>query len=164
MPSARAGNEYLPPYVAHRIQTGSNCDEHTVRRQLRARATSPALDTTQHSDFGHMDRGRALCSNRLFPQVTETKCYAWARSRIRARSVFGLKSSMDYAKSRNGVIHGINSPNGGEHTLCGDAFDIDSEEGDEARAWEPVAHGPITCPECAAVVRHCNTLKVSRKI
>jgi len=42
---------------------------------------------------------------------------------------------------------------GAEHTLCGDAFDLGSDE--EGYEWSPVEGRTITCPDCAAIVSAC---------
>lgn len=64
-----------------------------------------------------------------------------------------------YAKSRDGLVHLVN-PNGGEHTLCGDAFDIDSEKEYENHAWEYAKHGPVTCENCARVIHACRGVRI----
>lgn len=69
--------------------------------------------------------------------------------------------STTYAKSRNGLLHVIH-PIGGEHTLCGDAFDIDSEKGDEEHAWVDARPGLVTCEKCAAVIRACRGVKIQK--
>ena len=65
----------------------------------------------------------------------------------------------EYAKSNNGLVHVVN-PLGGEHTLCGDAFDIDTEAGDEEHAWKHHTRGPVTCERCAAVVMVCRGVRI----
>jgi len=62
-----------------------------------------------------------------------------------------------YTKSRDSLIHLVN-PYGGEHTLCGDAFDIDN--GDEQHAWEDVKSGPVTCENCARVIEECRGVRI----
>lgn len=66
-------------------------------------------------------------------------------------------SDKNYAKSENGLVHLVN-PCTPEHTLCGDAFDIDSEQDDAEAvlaAWVPCRTGPVTCPQCARVIQEC---------
>lgn len=68
----------------------------------------------------------------------------------------------EFAKSHNGIVHVVN-PLQGEHTLCGDAFDIDSEKGDEQRAWNPSKckkEEVVTCTYCAMVIFACKGVKV----
>lgn len=48
----------------------------------------------------------------------------------------------------------------GEFTLCGDAFDIDSEKGYEQHAWEDAASGPVTCKNCATIIRACKGVRI----
>lgn len=66
---------------------------------------------------------------------------------------------MKYAKSGDGIIHLIN-PLQGEHTLCGDAFDIDSEPGNELQAWVERNQGPVTCGNCALVIKSCRGIRI----
>lgn len=65
----------------------------------------------------------------------------------------------EYARSNDGIVHVVN-PNGGEHTLCGDAFDIDSEKGEEEHAWKFHKRGPVTCHDCARVVQVCRRVRI----
>jgi hypothetical protein len=57
-----------------------------------------------------------------------------------------------YARSNDGLIHLVNEIQA-EFTLCGDAFDGDSEDPD--LGWNPWPKGPVTCPHCAAIIRSC---------
>lgn len=66
---------------------------------------------------------------------------------------------MKYAKSNNGLIHLINAANP-EYTLCGDAFDIDSEADNQGDAWKDVRKGPVTCPNCARVIQDCKGVRI----
>lgn len=64
-----------------------------------------------------------------------------------------------YAKSVNGIVHVI-SPLGGEHTLCGDAFDIDSEETEKDCAWVLLKRSAtVTCPNCINVITVCRGVR-----
>lgn len=69
--------------------------------------------------------------------------------------------SREYAISVNGLIHFVN-PNGGEHTLCGDAFDIDAlDEADtKDAAWVYHKRGPVTCENCARVIEACRGVRI----
>jgi hypothetical protein len=68
---------------------------------------------------------------------------------------------MRYAKSRNGLIHLVN-PLGGEHTMCGDAFDIDASDSmDPDAAWEYANRGPVTCKDCATVIQACRHVRIN---
>ena len=50
----------------------------------------------------------------------------------------------------------------GEHTLCGDAYDIAETEADFRHGpMETVSRGPVTCPRCVAVILFCRQLRVS---
>ena len=58
----------------------------------------------------------------------------------------------EYAKSNDGLVHAVNI-HGGEHTICGDAFNIDA--GDESAkdfAWKWHTKGPVTCPNCCKII------------
>lgn len=66
---------------------------------------------------------------------------------------------MKYAISKTGIIHLI-SPLQGEHTLCGDAFDIDSEDDEKECAWVPIKNGPVDCPNCSLVIRACRGVQL----
>jgi hypothetical protein len=72
-----------------------------------------------------------------------------------------MSKTTEFARSRTGLIHLVN-PDGGEHTLCGDAFDIDL--GDEANGWEVVQASTVTCMECALVIKACRGVRVSAKL
>jgi hypothetical protein len=49
-----------------------------------------------------------------------------------------------------GLIH-LESPIYGEYTLCGDAFDLASDE--PGYEWRKTDKRTVTCPQCAAVIR-----------
>jgi hypothetical protein len=62
----------------------------------------------------------------------------------------------------DGLVHVISPIGGGEHTLCGVAFDAADSEGDESLRWSnSAARGPVSCEGCAAVVMHCRGMRVS---
>lgn len=69
--------------------------------------------------------------------------------------------SKKYAECGYGLVHLI-QPGQGEHTICGDAFDADSERTDEEKkhAWKEVSHGPVSCPDCAAVILQCRGVRI----
>lgn len=72
-----------------------------------------------------------------------------------------MSKSTEYARSANGLIHVVN-PAGGEHTLCGDAFDIDAIEGEDEKgaAWVECDPGPVTCENCARVIEACRGVRI----
>ncbi|UIJ43747.1 hypothetical protein LZK98_11660 [Sphingomonas cannabina] len=49
-----------------------------------------------------------------------------------------------------GMVHVINDVAGGEHTLCGDAFDLASDE--PGYVWSETRSRTVTCPLCAAII------------
>lgn len=72
-----------------------------------------------------------------------------------------------YAKSNNGLVHFINHAGGGEHTLCGDAHDIEAGLPDaeaEGLGWVGVKRGPVTCPDCAAAIRQCRGVRIAKGV
>lgn len=62
----------------------------------------------------------------------------------------------DFVKAE-GLIHFVPPVMGSEHTLCGDAFDLDSDE--DGYEWEPTKATTVTCPRCASVIRACQGIK-----
>lgn len=66
---------------------------------------------------------------------------------------------MTCAKSRDGLVHALSAINS-EFTLCGDAFDIDSEKGYEDKAWVEVTTGIVNCPRCVKQIVECRKYKV----
>lgn len=59
-----------------------------------------------------------------------------------------------------GKIHLINPASGGEHTLCGDAFDAHQSENAPEREFKPTKHRTITCWMCGQAVLACRGVKV----
>lgn len=55
----------------------------------------------------------------------------------------------------------VNPVSGGEHTLCGDAFDLASDV--DGYGWKPTKTKTITCPNCAQVIREVRNLRTSIK-
>lgn len=49
-----------------------------------------------------------------------------------------------------GRVHVV-SPAMSEYTLCGDAFDLSSEE--PGYEWKPTKRTTVTCPNCATIIR-----------
>jgi hypothetical protein len=70
-----------------------------------------------------------------------------------------MPNTTRYAKSVNGKVHVIH-PIQGEHTLCGDAFDISSEPDEADCAWVDYPHGPVTCTKCTEVVMACRGVRL----
>lgn len=66
---------------------------------------------------------------------------------------------MKYAQSKDGLVHLINLY-GGEHTLCGDAYDISESDGNPEAAWEPIERGPVTCENCAIIIQSCRGVRI----
>ena len=59
-----------------------------------------------------------------------------------------------------GVIH---LSDGGEHLVCATAtFDAADSEGDETLRWHDTDKTTVTCEGCAAVIRLCAGVKVSK--
>lgn len=73
-----------------------------------------------------------------------------------------MSADTQYAKSNNGLVHLVSAAEG-EHTLCGDAFDIDACKGGEEHAWKIVKRGPVTCPICARVITSCRGVRLNVK-
>ncbi len=66
-----------------------------------------------------------------------------------------------FAQSNDGEVHLISPIGGGEHTLCGNAFDIDSEPDGVDFAWVECEPRPLTCPLCAMVVKACRGVAIA---
>ncbi len=60
-----------------------------------------------------------------------------------------------------GDVHLISGEGGGEHTLCGVAFDAVDSEHDESLRFTPTKRRIITCPGCAGVVLACRGVRVA---
>lgn len=58
-----------------------------------------------------------------------------------------------------GLVHLVNEVGGGEHTLCGDAFDLASDEA--GYEWRATRRRTVTCPDCAAVIELCRGVRAS---
>ncbi|AFU88285.1 hypothetical protein CcrColossus_gp415 [Caulobacter phage CcrColossus] len=56
-----------------------------------------------------------------------------------------------------GLVHVVNPVSGGEHTLCGDAFDLASDV--DGYEWTPSKSKTITCPNCAQIIREVRNLR-----
>lgn len=55
-----------------------------------------------------------------------------------------------------GFVHLVGALQG-EHTLCGDAFDLDSDV--PGYEWKPTAKRVVTCPNCALVIEECRGVR-----
>jgi len=49
------------------------------------------------------------------------------------------------------------SPLQGEHTLCGDAFDLGTDE--PGYEWKPTSRRVVTCPNCARIIHECRGVR-----
>lgn len=60
----------------------------------------------------------------------------------------------------NAGVHLVNTEQqGGEFTLCGDAFDIDGIEG-RSTTWRKTTRSIVTCPRCLKVVLMCRGVRI----
>lgn len=57
-------------------------------------------------------------------------------------------------------VHLIAGEGGGEHTLCGVAFDAADSEGDEALRFKTTRRRVVTCSGCVGVVLACRGVRV----
>jgi hypothetical protein len=57
-----------------------------------------------------------------------------------------------------GDIHLVQPGMGAEFTLCGDAFDLGSDE--DGYEWRETRRRTVTCPRCAAVILACRGVRV----
>lgn len=46
-----------------------------------------------------------------------------------------------------------------ERTLCGDAFDLASDDPDYE--WRHVKRGPVTCENCKLIILHCRGVHIA---
>lgn len=60
-----------------------------------------------------------------------------------------------------GLIHLISPDEGGERTLCGDAFDLGSDE--DGYEWKPTHRRIVDCPKCAAIIKVCRGVRTAPK-
>lgn len=58
----------------------------------------------------------------------------------------------------DGLVHAVSPIGGGEHTLCGVAFDAADSEGDESLRWLGPSRRAVDCPMCCAVIRECRNM------
>ena len=56
-----------------------------------------------------------------------------------------------------GLVHAVNHVIGGDFTLCGDAYDLGSDE--PGYEWKPTKAKAVTCPNCAAIIRSVQGLR-----
>ena len=68
-----------------------------------------------------------------------------------------MAKASDYVEAE-GMVHLMN-PENGEYTLCGDAFDLDSDE--DGYEQKPTRRRTVDCPSCAAVVVMCRKVRVA---
>lgn len=59
-----------------------------------------------------------------------------------------------------GLVHLVSPVSGGELTLCGDAFDMASEE--EGYEWRATKSRTVTCESCTAIVLECRGVRVAK--
>lgn len=65
----------------------------------------------------------------------------------------------EFAENREGVHLVVN-----EHTLCGDALDIDSEpDDDHDGALQITKKQAVTCKRCIAIIELCRNVKIRLK-
>ena len=57
-----------------------------------------------------------------------------------------------------GLVHIENAANA-EYTLCGDAFDLATDE--PGYEWHETESRVVTCPSCAAVIKDCRGVKTT---
>ena len=57
----------------------------------------------------------------------------------------------------DGLIHLVN-PIQGEYTLCGDAFDLASDEA--GYEWKKTKRKTVTCPSCARIILHTRSVRI----
>lgn len=60
-----------------------------------------------------------------------------------------------------GEVHLIAGAGGGEHTLCGCAFDAADSEHDESLRFRPTKRRIITCHGCSVVVLACRGVRTA---
>lgn len=58
-----------------------------------------------------------------------------------------------------GLTHLISPISRGEHTICGDAFDLASDV--EGYEWRKTSRKVVTCPKCASVIVACRGVRIS---
>ncbi len=57
-----------------------------------------------------------------------------------------------------GLVHVVNPVSGGEFTLCGDAFDLASDE--KGYEWTPAKRKVVTCPMCGLIILTARGVRV----
>lgn len=65
-----------------------------------------------------------------------------------------MRDSADKFVEAEGVVHLTH----GEFTLCGDAFDLVSDE--PGYEWKPTRSKTVSCPNCAAIVELCRGVSI----
>ncbi len=66
-----------------------------------------------------------------------------------------------YEGDKNRYIHVIMPSGDGEHTACGMAFDISSDE-KELGEWVTVSSKTVTCPDCIGVVEDYRGIRTKK--
>lgn len=59
-----------------------------------------------------------------------------------------------------GETHALSPIGGGEHTLCGVAFDAADSEADEALRFSEASRRKVTCDNCGSIILWCRGLSV----
>jgi hypothetical protein len=60
--------------------------------------------------------------------------------------------------------HLVSPLGGGEHTLCGVAFDACDSEGMPSLSWKPASSTVVTCPDCGRVIQECRWVEVRKPL
>ncbi len=69
-------------------------------------------------------------------------------------------ATSDYWKDQR-YTHLGNTGAGHEFTLCGWFFDAPNTEDDcPSEYFVNAASGPVTCPDCGAVIKHCRNRRI----
>lgn len=65
-------------------------------------------------------------------------------------------------QTADGMCHVVSPIGGGEHTLCGIAYDAHETENEPDWAEVPLTGRMVTCCECAAVVVACRRVRLAK--
>lgn len=80
------------------------------------------------------------------------------RSRPRPQHQSRIGPMADFVEAE-GEVHMLNPLMGGEFTLCGDAFDLASDE--DGYEQTVSKRRTVTCPHCAKVIRECRGVRIA---
>lgn len=69
-----------------------------------------------------------------------------------------MKRNANYVEAE-GMVHLVHPIMGGDYTLCGDAYDLASDE--PGYAWRGTLSRRVSCPKCAAVVMACRGVSIA---